>query len=176
MALCKGIKFVPNLKACHVINEGVLLIIERVKGVSLTSRIHGMAFEDFKSIIGQFLVILDEFNAASLVHCDIRPDNIMISDSGDVKVIDFEYAVCATDEENKDLKFENFKVLKNLGGDYSQGNYIWDDAFSFDRISNEILDVNVYSQEELVELSILMGSLSDLVGKHEYKILGENDF
>jgi serine/threonine protein kinase len=84
----------PNLVTIHDIGEadGVdFIVMELVSGQSLERLIHGERLPVQRVIeFGlQIASALDAARAVGLVHRDIKPANIMVTESGQVKVLDF---------------------------------------------------------------------------------------
>jgi serine/threonine-protein kinase len=68
------------------------IVMELVSGHTLRSLIHQgerVALEDALSIVEQTLTALEYSHQRNIVHRDIKPANIMITNTGDVKVMDF---------------------------------------------------------------------------------------
>lgn len=68
------------------------IVMELVSGHTLRSLIHQgerVALEDALSIVEQTLTALEYSHQRNIVHRDIKPANIMITSTGDVKVMDF---------------------------------------------------------------------------------------
>lgn len=160
--------YVPKFIEYILSNNEFILIVEKIYGIPLMATMNNLSFHAIDSIFEQFIEILDDLNNKSIVHCDIRPDNILITGGNKVSIIDFEYAVCKVNDNFKDLHFEKIAVLKNLGSIYAKGDYVWDDAFSFYKIACEIIAVNNYSEAELIKLSNKTGVLKMCIGKNQY--------
>ena len=83
----------PNIVTVHDIDEheGVhFMVMEKVDGVAL-SRIAGpqMPLAQFFDIARQTTSALAAAHQAGIIHRDIKPGNIMLTQSGTVKVVDF---------------------------------------------------------------------------------------
>jgi eukaryotic-like serine/threonine-protein kinase len=83
----------PNIVTVHDIGrEGALhfIVMEKIDGVPLTARLgEPMPFEIFLDIAIQMTSALAAAHAAGVVHRDIKPANVMLTPSGNVKVVDF---------------------------------------------------------------------------------------
>ncbi len=93
----------PNIVAVYDTGEGTLgsgptavtvpyIVMEYVDGMTLRQLIHSgrrLLPERALDIISQTLAALDYSHRHGIVHRDIKPANIMITKSGDVKVMDF---------------------------------------------------------------------------------------
>jgi serine/threonine-protein kinase len=83
----------PHVAAIYdVIDEQgeTLLVMEYVEGQTLRRRLHEpMSVEDFLKIAIECAEALVAADQVGIVHCDIKPENIMLSTSGIVKILDF---------------------------------------------------------------------------------------
>jgi tRNA A-37 threonylcarbamoyl transferase component Bud32 len=72
--------------------NSLYLVFEYVEGQTLETRLdidNYLTFEDAKDIFGSVCKGLSYAHSNDIVHCDLKPGNIMISDSGVAKVMDF---------------------------------------------------------------------------------------
>ncbi|SFE33343.1 Serine/threonine protein kinase [Actinopolyspora alba] len=85
----------PGVPAVHDVGtEGdeLFLVMQRVSGDDLADVIAERAPLSVSwaaSIAAQIAAVLDSAHEASLIHRDLKPHNVMIADSGTVKVLDF---------------------------------------------------------------------------------------
>ena len=84
----------PNVVTIHEVDAagGVdFLVMELVTGQSLAQRISGqrLSIDEVSSIADQIATALESAHAAGIVHRDVKPANVMLSDTGHVKVLDF---------------------------------------------------------------------------------------
>ena len=71
-------------------NNEMFLVMEFVEGVTLRQRLHQpMSLEQFLDIAVQCAEALIAAHGRGIVHCDIKPENIMITTAGQVKILDF---------------------------------------------------------------------------------------
>ncbi len=71
-------------------NRDLYLVMEYVEGETLRQRLQRpIARTEFFRIATQCAEALEAAHAGNLVHCDIKPENIMLTPQGDVKVLDF---------------------------------------------------------------------------------------
>jgi len=68
----------------------LFLVMEYVEGETLRQRLlRPLALEDFFTIATQSAEALAAAHEHGIIHCDIKPENIMLTPSGQVKVLDF---------------------------------------------------------------------------------------
>jgi serine/threonine-protein kinase len=79
------------VRVYDVVEEGpeVFVIMEYVEGAILRTRIGMAALAEFLSIAQQCAAALALAHRNGIVHCDIKPENILITPDGDVKILDF---------------------------------------------------------------------------------------
>jgi tRNA A-37 threonylcarbamoyl transferase component Bud32 len=70
--------------------DDVFLVMEFVEGRTLRQRLREpMSLEDFLGIAVQCAEALVAAHDRGILHCDIKPENIMLTPSGQVKILDF---------------------------------------------------------------------------------------
>lgn len=75
--------------------EDTFLVMEYVEGETLRQRLRrSLSLDDFFQIAIQCAEGLAAAHRQGIVHCDIKPENIMLSTSGQVKILDFGVARC----------------------------------------------------------------------------------
>jgi serine/threonine protein kinase len=83
----------PNIAAIYDVLEEkgeILLVMEYIEGITLRRRCEKpVGTDQFLDIAQQCAEGLGAAHAEHLVHCDIKPDNLMITASGRVKILDF---------------------------------------------------------------------------------------
>ena len=71
-------------------NGEIFLILEYVEGQNLRQRLrHPLSLDEFFTIAIQCAEALVSAHKQGIVHCDIKPENIMLTSQGQVKVLDF---------------------------------------------------------------------------------------
>lgn len=84
-------------------DERIFLVMEYVEGQTLRSRLHEpLSLGQFFSIAEQCLSGLAVAHGRGILHCDVKPENLMITPSGAVKILDFGFARHVTTAETKD--------------------------------------------------------------------------
>jgi len=82
----------PHICTIHGVEEdagSMFIVMEFVEGGTLTEKIPYPRVDDAVGIAVQIGEALQEAHAKGIVHRDIKPDNIMLSSRGQVKVMDF---------------------------------------------------------------------------------------
>ncbi len=71
-------------------NGEIYLVMELVEGETLRERLHRpLGLEEFLDIAAQCADALVAAHAHGIVHCDLKPENIMLTDTHQIKVLDF---------------------------------------------------------------------------------------
>src|SRR5262249_34315446 len=85
----------PNIAAIYDVieeNDDVLLVMEYVEGTPLRSVLQGkkgLSTDEFYNIGVQGLEGLNAAHEKGILHGDIKPENIMITSAGRIKILDF---------------------------------------------------------------------------------------
>jgi tRNA A-37 threonylcarbamoyl transferase component Bud32 len=85
----------PNIVTTHDIVEGAassLIVMELVEGETLQSLLRSrgrLTLQETTAVVEQVARALDHAHANGIVHRDVKPGNVMIESSGQVKVMDF---------------------------------------------------------------------------------------
>lgn len=75
---------------CFAEQGELFLVMEFVEGEDLRERFHSpVQLPEFLSIARQCLEGLKAAHAHGILHCDIKPENIMVGKDGQVKILDF---------------------------------------------------------------------------------------
>ncbi|MFJ5095572.1 serine/threonine protein kinase [Streptomyces sp. NPDC088557] len=92
-----GIKAIPELIGIGSYKEDRCLVMEYIEGRSLrdslTERLPIKDLETVASVIGQLCEILWEVHGKNLVHCDLKPENIILEPDGRLRLIDMGLSV-----------------------------------------------------------------------------------
>jgi len=105
----------PNVCTIHEIDDNgghPFIVMERLEGESLKQRIHGkpLEFEDLLDVAVQVVEALEAFHAKGIIHRDIKPANLFITQTGQVKILDFGLAKLSRDQgvaANEDTPYED---------------------------------------------------------------------
>lgn len=100
----KGIVF-PNLPEVYdtlLMEDGEIILEETLKGHTLDKVLAGrnLSFGEARDILSAVSDALTVIHNAGFVHRDIKPKNIMITDDGWVKLIDFDASRTARDNDD----------------------------------------------------------------------------
>jgi len=83
----------PNIAAIYdvLVERGeILLVMEYVEGITLRHRLRKpVSIEEFLEIAEQCVDGLEAAHAKRIVHGDIKPENIMLTAAGRIKILDF---------------------------------------------------------------------------------------
>jgi eukaryotic-like serine/threonine-protein kinase len=93
----------PNVCTIHDIEDNgghPFIVMEKLDGESLKQRIHGkpLAFEELLDIAVQVAEALEAFHAKGIIHRDIKPANLFLTNTGQVKILDFGLAKLSRDQ------------------------------------------------------------------------------
>lgn len=97
---------IATIYDCVAENDTGYIISEYLVGTTLkevldTGRIYKA--EEAKKFIQQLLIGLTEVHALNIIHCDIAPETIFITENGEVKLLDFGAARYVTTANSKSL-------------------------------------------------------------------------
>jgi eukaryotic-like serine/threonine-protein kinase len=83
----------PNIVTVHEVIEwesGLAIVMEMVQGKALRLLLgQPLANEDITRLANQIAAALVEAHAHGIIHCDIKPENILVRQDGYVKLLDF---------------------------------------------------------------------------------------
>lgn len=122
----------------HVGRRGAYMVWRRECGQSLAGRLrYGPDITDAEAdrIAADALAIAEALDKAGIVHRDIRPENLFLTDAGGLKLVGFRFAVMR-DKHSKEatpLRKNALKLLSSLGGDCALSPGRWNDAWSLAR-------------------------------------------
>lgn len=146
----------PNVVSLYDVIEDedeIYLIMEYVEGISLRELLQEYHMMDFQAALGIFIQVALAVEFAhnhGILHLDIKPENILVSSSGVVKLTDFGIARFITEPEDtgKIMGTTHYLAPESLKGKYS----VASDVFALGVILYEMLagenPFYSYSQEE----------------------------
>ena len=93
----------PNVCTIHEIDDNgghPFIVMERLEGESLKQHLHGqpLEFEEMLDIGVQVVEALEAFHAKGIIHRDIKPANLFLTNTGQVKILDFGLAKLSRDQ------------------------------------------------------------------------------
>ena len=121
-------------------NGNNFIATEYTEGVMLSDIIQKNQITEIQkqSYIQQLEQIAQSLIETGIIHRDIRPDNIMVTSDGTLKLIDLQFALYLQKFKINRAFIKTFFALKDLGGKYKVGFYCWDDMFSINKIISEL--------------------------------------
>lgn len=104
----------PNIVPIYALgldeNEAPMLVMKRIEGISWREALEGKSpmpeafrggrdeFEDHLQILIQVCHALQFAHSKDIIHCDLKPENVMLGDYGEVYLLDWGIAVCIGDD------------------------------------------------------------------------------
>lgn len=117
----------------YVVNGDINFLVTRWNdGISLGdyySNNRTIATETKHEIADDIATIFKTLEHEKIVHRDLIPRNFLVCDNT-VKLLDFYWAVDASNYEEYDYVKGNITLIGDLGEEYALGHYKWDDAYS----------------------------------------------
>ncbi|MGE0431810.1 MAG: protein kinase [Planctomycetota bacterium] len=117
----------PNIVAVYDVDEQdglVYIVMQYVRGSSLAKQIHRRGqLSEYQTIaiIRQVLLALDVAHQKGLVHRDIKPDNILITEDGTAKLTDFGLARTADDANARTVQGQLMGTPHYMAPEQAQG-------------------------------------------------------
>lgn len=161
----------PYIVSVHALRQteiGLLIVMEYVEGGTVQDLIQEgpMDWEEALPLTKQMLAALEHAHGAEVIHRDIKPQNVMLSAEGRVKVTDFGLAKVHRPDSNKTVTQGVFGTLNYMSPEQVKGSADLDhrsDLYSlgmtvyemlagdlpFDEDSNEFTKMQRIVQEEL---------------------------
>ena len=107
-------------------NDTVYIVMEYIEGTPLSSLLGKTGEQDAVRYIEQITKAVGMIHSAGLLHQDIKPENIILKNSGDIKIIDFGSSrVFAADKTKTYEKIltPGYAPLEQYGGKGKRGEY-----------------------------------------------------
>ena len=117
----------PHIVSVHALRKtdlGLLIVMEYVDGGTLKDRILGEGAMDLAEaipLIDHMLAALEDAHGAGVVHRDIKPHNIMLTQGGHVKVTDFGLAKVHRPDDQKTVTQGVYGTLNYMSPEQVQG-------------------------------------------------------
>jgi serine/threonine protein kinase len=152
------------------------LVMEYVKGLSLDQYIMkngALSEEDARSILRQLIKAVKELHEQGIAHRDIKPQNILITEVGTVKLIDFNISkVKKLADNNDELKFKNIFFTQISSPMYSAPEIVSSDCYSE---SVDIWGIGIAYAEMLFNVSEQMPQIESMTYHDYVRDLDESD-
>ena len=107
LAMFAGVSSVVSVYDYFAENNTAYLVMEYLKGKDLAAYLNQrggrIPWDEIQPIFAPVMQVLQQVHAAGLIHRDISPDNIYLTDDGQVKLIDFGAARQAIGERSQSL-------------------------------------------------------------------------
>ena len=182
MAKLSEIAAIVNVKDYFMQNNSAYLVMEYLEGITLKDYLKSksankISWEETKEIILPVIRALSDVHKIGIIHRDISPDNIFITNKGQVKLLDFGAARFAMSEKSKSLSVilkQGYAPPEQYSSKGKQG--VWTDVYalcatiyrcltgkppeeSIDRMGGEKLDsISNYAQIPAhIERAIIKG-------------------
>src|SRR5437764_3923473 len=110
----------PNICAIHEVNEDgdcLFIVMQYVEGKTLASRLAGSRLgpDEVIDVGAQVAEALSEAHGRGVIHRDIKPQNVIITPRGQVKVLDFGLARVTPTEQTTDPEGKTVTQLTDEG-------------------------------------------------------------
>lgn len=160
--------YIVSVHALRETEIGLLIVMEYVEGGTVQDLVEKgpMGWQEAVPLTKQMLTALEHAHSAEVIHRDIKPQNVMLSAEGTVKVTDFGLAKVHRPDSNKTVTQGVFGTLNYMSPEQVKGSGDLDhrsDLYSlgmtvyemlagdlpFDEDSNEFTKMQRIVQEEL---------------------------
>ncbi|UQZ87706.1 hypothetical protein C4J81_00115 [Deltaproteobacteria bacterium Smac51] len=158
----------------HYEKDRNFLALPFLEGESLLSKAATLTRAEKEAVILQLKDIAETLIKARLLHRDINPENLILTDDQRLYLIDPQYAI------NLEKKYRELKAVKahphliiGLGAGYGPGSYKWDDMVSLSNILNWITgtDKNYESYSEVADYLNGLKGKYHIDGRRKLKLL-----
>lgn len=141
------------------------IIYPYIKGANLQSAIdnNSLTDDDKIKIIKQLREILNVLHKNNYIHRDIRPTNLILTEDKNLILIDFQFCVDLNNYQEFDMVYKNPEKIQGLGADFKFKKYIWDDAYSI----NKIIETIGCPQQYQSEYDMITQEVKQMIGKKQ---------
>ena len=145
------------------------IVYPYVKGENLQSLLDQKSLTDENKIklITQVKDILTILHNNNYIHRDIRPANLMVTENMDLILIDFQFCIDVNHYKEFEVVNQNPELIGKLGGDFKFKGYVWDDAYSVNKIIDVIGCPKKY-QERCSNISL---EVQQMIGKKQQQFI-----
>ena len=88
LILLQSFNIVPMVIEYNFDNEDNYVILEYIEG-SPIDKIKGLSFDEKLNLIFKVLDVVKKIHKIGIVHCDLKPSHIILTNNNDIKIIDF---------------------------------------------------------------------------------------
>ena len=136
--LCPSHVAAPGLFCDHPLCK--FYAMEFLEGRNLRSVLdeQSLSEADKADLVAQLGSLSDALFQAGILHRDIRPENLYLTNDGTLKLIDCQWAVCYDSYTEQECVIQNPRYIKYLGAQHAVARWVWDDHFSINRVMDEI--------------------------------------
>jgi len=92
--------FLVRTQACFQTTNLAFIAMELVKGATLATVYHELTPDNVKFFLRETCLAICHLHGLGIVHMDLKPDNVMITDAGHAKIIDFGNAIDNVHEDD----------------------------------------------------------------------------
>lgn len=121
-------KHVESIDRIIITNNFVVVVSKYIKGCNLALVIQNRSLvTPYSKIVSDILESIDHVNSLGIIHCDIKPDNIIITRGGDCVLIDFDSARIKDIQPQRSLSGTRFFLPPEISSEemYSNAADIW---------------------------------------------------
>jgi serine/threonine protein kinase/Flp pilus assembly protein TadD len=179
----------PNICIVHGVEEIEnyhVIVMEYIEGETLAERIASGSFRsvEFMMVAVQIVDAITAAHEHGIIHCDIKPGNIIVMPDGRIKVLDFGLAKILNETADGNLLLETISIgpqngliqgtVAYMSPEQTRGESLdaRTDIFSVGTLLFELLSgVNPFSQKSQIETMLAIADKrSPLKGEHRKKI------
>lgn len=153
---------ISNYKNIFEIDNIICIIVEYIKGYTFKDILINNINIDICDLLYKSLISLKSIHDIGIIHCDLKPDNIILTDDFNVKIIDFDLSVIGNYTSDNIFGTENFLSPETYNlGMYTEKSDIW---------ALGIIFYNILTKENSASYTVnLNHSSSNLFRKNEFK-------
>lgn len=146
----------PYWYTCYKDTQNI--VTEYIEGKSLKYYIDNnlLTEEMKKSVVKDLEDILKTLSEEKIMHRNIVPTNLIMSDNGHFKLIDFRYAVYFNNYKEDNAVKENLILLESLDTRITDKKYEWNDVESVSKILKSISEKSKYIEENINKNKLTM--------------------
>ena len=164
--------YFPKIVDFRLDDNFCYLIEERILGMSLT-QVKKLTNNEKIKVILKILKAIKIIHSKNIIHCDLKPENIIITTNYDVKIIDFEISKLIDEKENFN---NNYGSLKYASPEQIKKEHldIQTDIYSIGIIISELLIGNT-GFENLNSKEVYKKKLCDVITEEDLSKLKLQD-